>query len=81
MNIYQEIVNFQSANIPFVVVSVISKDGHGPQIPGAKMIVTNEGKTIGTIGGGALELLAGKEALKMLSDSIHCQKITPLQML
>ncbi len=68
MNIYQEIVNFQNANIPFVVVSVISKDGHGPQIPGAKMIVTGEGKIIGTIGGGALELLAGKEALAMLSN-------------
>lgn len=68
MNIYQEIVNFQNANVPFVVVSVISKDGHGPQIPGAKMIVTGDGKTVGTIGGGALELLAGKEALKMLSD-------------
>lgn len=69
MNIYQEIINFQNANIPFVIVSVISKDGHGPQIPGAKMIVNGEGKTIGTIGGGALELLAMKEAKKILSGN------------
>ena len=75
MNIYKKIVNLQNANIPFVVVSVVSKDGHGPQIPGAKMIVSGDGKTIGTIGGGSLELLAGKEALKILSKgSTFCIK-------
>lgn len=78
MNIYQEVVKFQNENIPFVVVSVISKDGHGPQIPGAKMIVSGDGKTTGTIGGGALELLAVKEALKMLAggNSFSIKKYT-----
>ena len=69
MNIYEKIISLQKDNQPFVLVTVVDKEGHGPQISGAKMIVMNVGRTFGTIGGGALEFLATKEAVSMLENS------------
>lgn len=69
MNIYEEIISLQKNNQPFVLVTVVDKEGHGPQISGAKMIVISTGSTFGTIGGGALEFLATKEAVSMLENS------------
>ena len=44
-----------------VLCSLIFKDGSGPREPGAKMLVTADGKATGTIGGGGMErLLIGK---------------------
>lgn len=66
MTIYEEIISLQKSNQPFVLITVVNKEGHGPQISGAKMVVMNAGRAFGTIGGGALEFLAEKEALLML---------------
>lgn len=44
-----------------VLCSLIFKAGSGPRDPGAKMLVTADGKATGTIGGGGMErLLIGK---------------------
>jgi len=44
-----------------VLCSLIFKEGSGPRDPGAKMLVTADGKATGTIGGGGMErLLIGK---------------------
>ena len=46
---------------PAVLCSLIFKEGSGPRDPGAKMLVTANGKATGTIGGGGMErLLIGK---------------------
>ncbi len=46
---------------PAVLCSLIFKEGSGPRDPGAKMLVTADGKATGTIGGGGMErLLIGK---------------------
>ncbi|MEI6056383.1 MAG: XdhC family protein [Lentisphaerota bacterium] len=66
MDIYQELTNLQKSNTPFVIVTVVDKEGHAPQIPGAKMVVGLKDRLFGTIGGGAIELLAIKEAVSML---------------
>jgi len=47
-----------------VLVLVVEVEGSTPARPGAKMAVLPGGKTIGTVGGGALEAEAAKEALK-----------------
>jgi xanthine dehydrogenase accessory factor len=67
MDVYKEIINLQEKNLPGVIVTVISKSGHGPQVPGAKMLITKE-RAFGTIGGGTLEHVAINEYEKVISQ-------------
>lgn len=69
MNIYEKMVELNSKNVSFVQVTVTAKEGHGSQIPGAKMLVTSSGNIFGTIGGGAIEHLAVKTAIEMIQKS------------
>ncbi|HJO95404.1 MAG TPA: XdhC family protein [Victivallales bacterium] len=69
MNIYEKIIELQNLNTPFTLVTIIKKEGHAPQIPGAKMIVLHDGKTFGTIGGGAIEYIAANESTKIITSS------------
>ena len=48
------------------VVTIISANGSVPREPGAKMIVYEDGKIYGTIGGGRMEKLAIDEAVKCI---------------
>ncbi len=49
-----------------VLCSLIYKDGSGPREPGAKMLVTADGKATGTIGGGGMERLLIGKALEVM---------------
>ena len=66
MNIYEAIVNLQKQGKTGTLITVVNKEGHGPQIPGAKLLVCADEKKIGTIGGGTLEYAAINEALTLL---------------
>ena len=66
MNIYEAIVTMQKQGQAGILITVVSKEGHGPQIPGAKLLVCGDGGKIGTIGGGALEHVAINEASALL---------------
>jgi xanthine dehydrogenase accessory factor len=68
MDIYETIVNLQKQARTGVLITVVRKDGHGPQIPGAKLLICADGKNIGTIGGGALEHTAKNEALALFKN-------------
>jgi len=48
--------------------TVIEKKGSGPRTPGAKMIVAEDGRTFGTIGGGTFERALINESLKALQE-------------
>jgi len=48
--------------------TVIEKKGSGPRGAGAKMIVSGEGKTFGTIGGGNMERALVDECLKAIRE-------------
>lgn len=50
-----------------VLCTLIEKIGHGPRNLGAKMLVTADGTSLGTIGGGSMERLLVKEALEALA--------------
>jgi len=52
-----------------VLCSLIWKEGSGPRDPGAKMLITSEGEVLGTIGGGGMERLLVREALKVLQEN------------
>ena len=54
------------AGEPAVLCSILADSGSSPRGAGAKMAVLKDGTTCGTIGGGAVELLAAKRALDAL---------------
>ena len=68
MNIYEAILDSQKQGLEGVLITVVDKEGHGPQIPGAKLLVRADGKKIGTIGGGALEHAAIDESKAILAN-------------
>lgn len=63
-----EFVRIRSEGRDAVLVTVIAKEGHGPAEVQAKMLVLSEGRIAGTVGGGALELLAITKAQALLSE-------------
>jgi xanthine dehydrogenase accessory factor len=49
-----------------ILCTLIEKKGHGPRELGSKMLVTEQGKYLGTIGGGGMERLLVDQALDAL---------------
>lgn len=49
-----------------VLCTILASSGSSPRGAGARMAVFSDGSTIGTVGGGKVELLAAQEALEVL---------------
>ena len=69
MELYEKIIELKRSNKAFVIVTVVNTAGSVPGKTGFKMIVESNGKTSGTVGGGAIEKTAIKEALNRLKIS------------
>jgi len=52
---YHEIVNLLDKGQTGVLATLVARTGSGARSVGTKMMVTNQGKTIGSLGGGALD--------------------------
>lgn len=52
----------------FALCIIVEKYGSGPRDVGAKMVVFEDGSTVGTLGGGTFERLVVREALKALRE-------------
>ncbi len=52
----------------FSIVTIVDASGSSPGKKGFKMLVTREGMTIGTVGGGTLEYFLIKEAIKAIEE-------------
>jgi xanthine dehydrogenase accessory factor len=61
-NVFEIIARNKENGVASVLVTTVNIEGSSPSKIGGKMLVTNEVKPIGTIGGGALEVLAIQEA-------------------
>ena len=66
--IYEAIAKLLAEKGHAVLVTVVERKGHGPAAPGAKMLVFSDGRTVGTVGGGALEKAAQKRAGQLIHD-------------
>ncbi len=66
IHIYNEIIKLQNQGQAGILVTVIDKQGHSPAAVGKKMLVTEQGLSCGTIGGGELELLVIKKSQQLL---------------
>jgi xanthine dehydrogenase accessory factor len=64
--IWERIVRLRQRGGEGVLVTVVEKDGSSPAAPGAKMLVLPDGRTCGTVGGGALETAAAARAAQVL---------------
>jgi xanthine dehydrogenase accessory factor len=54
-NIILEMAALKKSEQPFVLATVISRKGSAPRSAGARMLVREDGSTLGTVGGGILE--------------------------
>ncbi len=52
----------------FSIVTIIEAEGSAPGKPGFKMLVTRDGESIGTVGGGSLEHILIKKAVKAIES-------------
>lgn len=52
----------------FSIVTIVEASGSSPGKEGFKMLVTKDGETIGTVGGGTLEYFLTKEAIKAIEE-------------
>ena len=61
---------------PYAMVTLISKSGSAPRSTGARMIVSQDGSIISSIGGGFGEFEAAQHAVQMLKDNIPVKRYT-----
>jgi len=66
--VYEALLEARVARRPCVLVTVLEFKGSTPRKLGAKMLVLDDGQTIGTVGGGALEHALTGEAIEMLTS-------------
>ena len=69
MDIFEYIIEAKKKNEPLVLATVIESLGSAPRKAGARMIIQQDGTTIGTVGGGAIEKIVADEALKIMGTS------------
>ncbi len=66
--IFTKISKELDANRDVMLVTIVSKSGSSPRGAGAQMLVGEQGRILGTIGGGAVELRSEEMAREFLKD-------------
>jgi xanthine dehydrogenase accessory factor len=67
-DIYQEILKIKSEGQTAVLATIIAIQGSTPRDLGSKMLIRSDGTILGSIGGGNLEALVCREALKAIKE-------------
>ena len=68
LELIENLLKLKADGLAFVVATIIQHGGSTPRSSGAKMIVLNDAKIIGTIGGGKLEADAIEKAVNVIKD-------------
>lgn len=68
MNIYEEIVERRRRGEACVTATIIDRRGSAPRKDHAKMLILQDGKALGSIGGGCMEAEVWQEAMKAMKD-------------
>jgi len=64
--IYEELLRLSQSGQPAALATVVATSGSSPQKVGAKILVRENGETMGTIGGGAIEQKVIDDALELM---------------
>ena len=67
--VYREITKAQANRQRIAVATIVTTSGSTPQRTGAKLLVYEDGRMIGTVGGGCVEADVWAEAREALSDN------------
>ena len=70
LEIYEELIRLTRAGTPFALTTVIASSGSSPRKPGAKMLVRDDGSTLGTVGGGRVEAETVQAALAAMTTGV-----------
>ncbi|MDX1359168.1 MAG: XdhC/CoxI family protein [Clostridia bacterium] len=68
MDIYKKISEYKDNGTACIVATVVEKSGEGPVEVGKKMVVGQDGRALGTVGGGALEFHAREKCKELLES-------------
>lgn len=72
--IFEKVMELLDKGSSLELVTIVAGFGSTPRGPGARMVVTADGATFGTIGGGAVEYQAGLLAAELLKKQCSCTK-------
>jgi xanthine dehydrogenase accessory factor len=65
---YEEILKMKSEGRSGALATIVSTKGSTPREVGAKMLIFENGKILGTIGGGCMEAEVWQEAMKVIAE-------------
>jgi xanthine dehydrogenase accessory factor len=68
MDLYEEIVRLKKLGRPSALATIVECKGSSPQKQGAKMLVREDGSTLGTLGGGCVEADVVRYGLRAMRD-------------
>lgn len=68
VDVLEKVVCFLKNGKKVALCTVVEKRGSGPRDVGAKVVVSESGEVVGTIGGGNMERILVEEALKSLKE-------------
>jgi len=69
MEIYEEIVRLKREDRPSALATIVQCAGSAPQREGSKMLVRDDGTTMGTLGGGCIEAEVIQNSLMAIRDA------------
>ena len=76
--VFDAFAKAREQHLPCVLVTVAATKGSVPRAAGAKMLVYEDGRAVGTIGGGKMEALAIADSMVALQSQIPLLKLYPL---
>ncbi len=69
LEIYQELVNITANGGRAILATVVSSEGSAPRNAGAKMIIREDGSSIGSVGGGRVEHQVQGKAIELMNSN------------
>lgn len=72
MDIYKELLDILEGGSRAVLATIVRTKGSTPREVGARMVITEDGKTRGTVGGGCGEAEVWSEAMDVFSTGVPC---------
>lgn len=78
--IIKAILNEQTAELPKMLATIISRKGSAPREVGTKMLICKDGTTVGTIGGGCVEADICSKARLQFTESDQTPKLYTVDM-
>ncbi len=70
MRVFEAAAAAMRAGVPAALVTVTGRGGSAPRRPGARMLVREDGESVGTVGGGAFEHRCQREALAAIAEGL-----------